>query len=243
MATTLNGENNIPYTVSGFEKGRMAMPVVAEKIAFIPQTKYFGPARVLESNDQDGSVMVCIGSSDGAIETWAVSALAYSTGLTEGDTVLVSGENLNELYIIGILNRNFNEDKEKNQLVLKNGVRATLALHNQTEKLLVNSQSGEIIFEYDALTGKYRINAPAGDLEFCARDGNINFISDQDIRFESKRSIEMNTHRGLSMTVGNAFTKILSSFTLRPGKTKISSPDFCITAQRGTYQIDESRYS
>ncbi len=163
---------------------------VAEKYSMMPGAGYFGPARILEIDEENGDVYVMLnpaGEGEKPLKTWAKLAIPYVSELKWGENVLVAGGSRDDVYVIGVL-----EGKPKNQIVLKNGSKAKISEAHEREKLQVFSKEGGLIFEYDEKTGKSRVDIPSGDLEFITADGNIDFVSAKDIRFSSSRSIDMN---------------------------------------------------
>ncbi len=173
---------------------------IAEQLSFLPGAGYFGPARVVERDEETGRVRILLGlarDTENIRRAWATPAMPHSFQLKWGDTVLAAGDNDN-FYIIGIL-----KGSAKDRLTLTSGAMAEVAESPEEEKLKVYSKEGGLIFEYDAKTGKSRVDIPAGDLEFVAKDGNIDFISEKDIRFFSKNSIDLKSHMmGMTADVG-----------------------------------------
>ncbi len=169
---------------------------IAEKLNFIPGAAYFGPARVVEIDEETGRVRILFGlarDTENIRRVWAAPAMPHSYQFKWGDTVLAAGDNDN-FYIIGILG-----GSAKDRLTLTSGARAEVAESPEEEKLKVFSKEGGLIFEYDAKTGKSRVDIPVGDLEVVTKDGNIDFISEKDIRFFSKNSIDLKS-RKMGMT-------------------------------------------
>lgn len=214
---------------------------LAEKEDLMPKTTYFGPARVLEINETEGLVHLRLEGREKYL-TWGRSAMPYFHEFKWGETVLVAGEDIHNLYVIGLLNTKAPGGTDEKRLSVKNGTTATVERTPEGERLQVCSKSGELIFEYDSQTGNSRVNIHSGDLEFITRNGNIHFASDQDIRFTSKQSVEIKSQQGIRIMTTDVIGKILASLSLNR-KTKLSSQDLGITAQRGDIQIEESNYS
>ena len=214
------------------------MFTISEGISVMQKDRYFGPATVLDVNEDEGLVLLRIESMEKDIETWGRIAIPYACKLIYGETVLVAGDDINVVYIIGLLNSKPSEKSNEKLLNLKNGTYASISGTGESEKFQLCSKSGELIFEYDPETGKSSVNIHSGDLEFVTKNGNINFISEQDIRFMSKQSIEMESRHGIRMTVKNVIGKVISSMYIASGRMKLSSPEFSITAQRGEIQIE-----
>ena len=217
------------------------MSTISNEISLMHKTKYFRPAMVLDVNEDKRLILLRIEGMGTDINTWGRSAVPSVHKFVCGETVLVAGEDIGAVYIIGLLNGDLIEENDEHPLTLKNGTYAT-TVHAESEKLQVCRKSGELIFEYDPETGKSRVNIQSGDLEFVTKNGSINFISEQDIRFTSKQSIGMESRYGIFLSIKNTLGKIIPSIILRPGEMKLMSPELGITAQRGKMHIEESQY-
>ena len=219
---------------------------LAEKPYAIPGIRYFGPARVIEKNDAEGLVRVRIDrfeDDDKVIISWARPAIPYSHKLRFGETVLVAGEHINDFYIIGVLGPIQPEKDSENCLIMKCGAQAKVTGQPDTEKLQVLSQQGELVFEYDATTGKSRVDVPAGDLEISTRKGNINFSSAQGIRFSSIDPIEMHSQQSVTIAASEKPGETSSVFNLEPQKIDMNSPELGFKADKGIMQIEETRFT
>lgn len=218
------------------------MFAVVEKKFAMPKTRYFGPAQVMELNLVEGLVRLQIDGMEEDTEIWARLAIPYANLCKPGASVLVAGEGLNDIYIIGLLSKGHNEEPDHKSLVLKNGAKARITGNTETERLEVRSRVGELIFEHDPETGKSRVNIQSGDLEIVTQEGNIDFISAGDIRFSSQQSIELKSLLGIRMMTTDLLGSILSSVTLNFKKLCLQSPIIGITAQRGDIHVEDSSY-
>ncbi len=219
------------------------MFALAEKESVRSKTSYFGPARVLEVNQAKGLVLLEIeGRAEGS-EIWGCLAIPYAHLCQPGASVLVSGESLRALYIIGLLGANPDEKMGHQSLTLKNGAKAQISENAESEKLEFRSKTGELIFEHDPETGKSRVNLQSGDLEFVTQEGNIDFIAAGGIRFLSRQSIEMKSLLGVRILTTDLLGKVLSSVSLHLKKLSFQSPVIGMTAQRADLNIEESSYS
>ncbi len=218
----------------------------AEKWTTLAEGVYFGPGRILEIDEAKGDVRVLLSRSEsdqGVCKTRARLAIPYPCDLEWGETVLVAGEKTDNFYVIGVLNRRAGKKGSENRLVLKNGAKAEVDGPPDSEILKVFSEDGGLIFEYDANTGKSRVDIPTGDLEIITKNGNIDFISAKGVRFFSKNAIEMKSLRGIRMAASNARSKTLSAFDLGPEKIDLKGPQVGITARKGEMQIEETKYT
>lgn len=158
---------------------------------------YFGPASILDFCD--GKYRVKFSSDDLKPEgnpVWATPALSASDNLQWGDTVLLAGDDMTSLYIIGIINAR----ADQKTLMLKDGTYAKTQINDESEKLSVFSKQGEMVFEYDSATGKTSVNIKKGDLEFVTQDGSIDFVASKGIRFFSENPIEIKSLENIKLT-------------------------------------------
>ena len=153
------------------------MLTVSEKITTMLQTKYFGPAEVLDINEAERSVLLRFPGPAEELEAWARIAIPTSHHFAVGDRVLIAGEDAFNLYVIGLLEVKHEAGGDAQRVKTENGAYATVNKTRSRETVQVRSGSGELVFEYDPEHGKSRVNIYSGDLEFVTRDGDINFVS------------------------------------------------------------------
>ncbi len=218
------------------------MSTASQDIPVIQQTRYFGPAEVLDVQEDKGLVLLQIEGTQ-EDETWARLAIPYSSDIVRGEMVLAAGEDVHNLYIIGLLNNKTCAGTGEKQISTKDGASANVNAEGETEKLEVRSGSGEVIFEYDPEKGKSRVNIQSGDLEFVTKKGSINFISAKNIHFFCRESMEMMSMQGIRMAIARAKDKMISSLAISSEKMKIQSPDLDISADKGTIGIKETAYT
>jgi len=202
-------------------------------------TSYFGPARVLDLNKERTQALLGLEKGEEKIETWGKIMSSLLQNLSFGDIVLAAGEDVNEIYILGLLKSSVSRTEER--LTTADGTYALIMKSNSEEKILINSKNGETIFEYDPAAAKSRINLQPGDIEFTA-NGNISFISEGNINFISKQFIEMESRHGIRIFLKDVIGKILSSVSLNHRKIKMSSPDFDIISQKAMIHIEDIKY-
>jgi hypothetical protein len=133
---------------------------------------YLGPATILEINPRDGLVLVEWKTAGQSCLSWARPATATPTQFKPRDTALVLSQNLEDFYLIGLL-------QSTNPAIQP----ATPA----SEVVQVHSPRGELVLEYHPDSGKTRVNVPQGDLEFITKNGNISFQSARKISFTACR--------------------------------------------------------
>ncbi len=217
-----------------------------EKPGVLPGIRYFGPARVIERNETDGQVRVCInhcGDENDTVITWARPALPAPHKVSYGDTVLVAGEQINEFYVIGLLGWNTQQESTSDRLVMACGIQAQKSGRPDEEKLQIISKQGALIFEYDSSTGKSRVDIPSGDLEITTQNGNIDFTSAQGIRFSSINPIELKSSEKIQFTVTDNSRSTSTAISLDSHAIDMKSPKLGIKAQKGELSIEDTHYS
>ncbi len=215
------------------------MVSIFEDIPVKQLARYFGPAIVLDLNKEGTQALLGFEKGEEKIEAWGKIMLSFSQNLSFGDVVLAVGEEINEIYILGLLKSSASPTETR--LTTADGSYAFIKKNNSEEKILINSRDGETIFEYDSLSGKSRLNVRSGNLEF-ASNGNISFFSEGNINFKSKQFIEMESSHGIRISLKDVIGKILSSISLNPRKIKMNSPGLNIASQKAEIQIENSRF-
>jgi hypothetical protein len=211
---------------------------ILEEISQTRSTKFFGPAKVLDLNNEGTFALLGLEIAGEKIETWGRIVMSFSQKISFGDTVLAAGEHINEVYIIGIINSLYADQLIK----AGDGTSVTLDKTQNAEKIRVFSKQNELIFEYDSSSGKSRINIHSGDLEFVTGKGNISFISEGNIRFKGKQSIELESSNGIKMTVRSFIDKMQSTISLDRIKIKLGSSNLKIASKRADIYIKNSKY-
>jgi hypothetical protein len=168
------------------------MSDAAETLAMVSESGYFGPARVVDIDADSHRVRVLL---DTSVKMWVTPALPCPHAFKWGDTVLVAGRPDDEGYIIGLLTPPARRVPPDRALVLGDGVKAAVVNRSGAEALRVFSSNGDLMFEYDARTGKGRMHVPTGDLEIDTPDGNIDFHSQKHIRLHAQESIALDSRQ------------------------------------------------
>ncbi|MBN1290610.1 MAG: DUF3540 domain-containing protein [Candidatus Latescibacteria bacterium] len=216
-----------------------------EKASVIPGIKYFGPARIISDQEEHGYYRILINRNDEdheSFNTLAYAALPNTSKLNRGDTVLVAGEKMHNFYIIGILHSQCSQQNIATSLETQDGAKALISGQPDEEKLQFFSQDGELIFEYNSRTRKSHITVPSGDLDVRTAKGDINFTSTQGILFSAENPIEMQSSRGIKMTVPDKNTETVSFVQIQSQHIDLESSKFGVSAQKGMLQIEETEY-
>lgn len=216
------------------------MQTIAKTPTTMQAFQYFGPATVLDCNDDEGLVLL---SFKDDLVIWGRSAIGDPHGIESGDSVLAAGDELNGIFVIGMIKKAKPEAIHTAQLQLKEGGHARVERTADSEAIQIFSSNGQLVFEYEPDAGKSRINIQAGDLEFVTHDGDIRFISKGDIHFKSDNQIDISSRNGVQLAISDAIGKILATLSLRHKKISLNSPEVDVHAQRGKLEIDEAEYS
>ena len=123
------------------------MPNVAELFPLVTGTRYFGPAKVLETDESDRLVRVCSEGLPGKHETWARVAIPFEERLVAGDEALVAGEDIENLYVIGLLTKKGPSASPYQRLTLADGTCAAIDGSSESPTLRVFSKRNELLFE------------------------------------------------------------------------------------------------
>lgn len=111
------------------------------------------------------------------------------------------------------------------------------------EVVKIFSDKKELVFEYDAKTGKARIFVRSGDLDLMTGKGDINLNAAGNIKFNAE-NIEVTGRSGISLGVSRLpGDDSGASIALDPRKVNISGPEMRISAGRGSLFFTELRYA
>ena len=205
-------------------------------------TNYLGPAKVIESGENEGVVRVGLMAHQEKSEVSARITAPFIGSLEEGDEVLVAGDIFSDMYVIGMLASVKNHKTTgPEKLEIGNGAYAMLDETSESPALKLFSRRNELLIEYDPESEKARINIDSGDLEFMTRNGDIVFNSANNIQLKGQ-NIELAGRSGVRLGVIDTIGRLASSFSLRACKTSLSSARLTITAQQGEFQLKEIRF-
>ena len=218
------------------------MSKVAELYPVETGTPYFGPARVLEIDECEGLARVRPQGLSEEHETWARVAIPMEHRLAGGDEALVAGEDMDNLYVIGLLNTKMSAMAPLKRLMLASGAYAAVDESSESPILRVFSKRNELLFEYDPDTERARVIVESGDLEFSTRQGDIKFNSARNIQIDGHQ-IELMSRSGIQLGVADLIGQVRSAFSLRPRKINLSSAQIDIAAQRSQAHVEEMRYT
>jgi len=166
--------------------------------------KYFGPAVVLKSSDEQGFISVNLNAHQEINQVYARIALQLTSPLKTGDEILVAGHDIDNLYIIGVFPASESPAEFALRHEIGGGAYIKIDESNSTPKLQVFTKRNELVVEYDPVSEKTRINVEKGDLEFSNQNGDIVFDTQQNIRLNGYM-IELASHSNIQLSVADAF--------------------------------------
>ncbi len=173
-------------------------------------------------------------------ETWAIAALADTGKPSVGDKVLLAGENLDECYIIALLESE--KTQRKSKLTGRQGGSAEIVRQNGQDCIRVRDKNDRILFEYNADTGKGMLAMPLGDLVLHAPNGNIDLISGKALRCLAHDTISVGSARQVQLSVSADPDKQPSHLILEQDQTSLSGHSLKIAGEQGSFCIQEAKY-
>jgi len=155
---------------------------------------YFGIAKVLDTESDNGRVKL-LWEKEGQQQTIEALVATYRTKPLEmGDQVLVSGESIYQLFVVGIIGKPQADDQKSNEIVVANGASAKLVKSGERETLNVYSSQGKLLFCYDAENNTTRVNIPKGDLVLASEEGNVELFAEKEVKLNGQ-SVKLESKR------------------------------------------------
>ncbi|MCI5223474.1 MAG: DUF3540 domain-containing protein [Candidatus Electrothrix sp. AR4] len=188
-------------------------------------------AEVISFDREGRTAKIHIDSLPLAEEIDAALALPYDIDLSCGDKVLIAGEDIYRIYIIGVLST-----KESATIHSTNGAYARL--DNDRASLQIFSPHDELIIEYDTANNKTKLSSHGNNLELNAPAGNMSLNSSESITIQSD-SINLTGRNMINMKVQDQTGTSISGLSLGNYQTKLNCPDFRIVAKNGDLFVDE----
>ncbi len=181
-------------------------------------------AEIISFNREEKTAKIHIDILPEIQKTDAALALPYDIDLTCGDKVLIAGEDICNIYIIGVLSA-----KVSATIRADNGAYARL--DTDRASLHIFSPHDELIIEYDTVKDTTKVSSSTGKMVFN---------SPESITFKSK-SIDFTGKDKINMKVQGHDSNSLSTFSLGNYQTKLNCPDLRIITKKGDLFIDELR--
>ena len=227
----------------------------SQRFQGVPFADHFGPARVLEVDREAGRVQVMMGASDDPAEehsgprrAWAQWALPQPCTASWGDTLLIAGQTIDDLYVIGALGfagqpaDDEAPPAEGAELQLQSGARAVVARESDGERLEVYSEQGRLLFSYAPSGGRSRVELPEGDVEFVSRKGKIDFVAAGGVRFFSREPIELTSAAEVRLAALDAAGKTFSALGVGTRRLDLQSEEIRVKSKKGRLEIDRASF-
>ncbi len=197
---------------------------------FLQISKYFGPADVLSYDEEEKTAAIKIKASGEEYNTLGKLAIPNCCILLKGDIVLAAGNDINNLFIIGIVERIKNEETAIENITLSD------------KPAQIFSSRGELLFKHDPKTRNSSINVESGNLEFISQNGDINFVSGKNINFKSSQSVIVESLKGIRLSIVNIIGKSLSNISFNPKKINMESSELEFTSKLSNIKSEEMNY-
>lgn len=158
-------------------------------------TQYFGAATVLERENDKGQVLVRLLQNENSQIATARVAAHRTHPIHAKSQVLVAGNSLNQLFVIGLLDV-MAMPEQKNETIIhsEQGGFAQINKTDAAETLVVYNKDNNLLFEYDPANQLSKVNIANGDLEFNTEQGNIKLNAGKHVEINGD-SLSLNTKK------------------------------------------------
>lgn len=202
------------------------------------QLDYTGPATVLAIHSVDRKVRVSPVNMDEFSTIWAVLALPYDVNISIGDTVLVTGDHPENLYVTGIIKQK--NPAQTEDIFLSSGLSATRKKTHDKESLEIKDEQGTLLISFDGESRECRVYGGVGDLKFISPEGNISFAAGKSIQFESEQQLNFQAGDGVHLAASRGSSQ--SQIGLNPHSVDIKGQQFSLHSQRGKFVIQDTTF-
>ncbi|MBC2714112.1 MAG: DUF3540 domain-containing protein [Desulfobacteraceae bacterium] len=203
--------------------------------------KFFGTARIVRTEENQGLVKVAFAENQIRKEVMARPAISLPQKFSTDDEVLVIEDNNGNFYVIGVMDHQNPQSDPVPQMILSDGTFASLNNSEKGQTLCVYSNNNALLFEYNPDTKKARIFSNAENVVFDAPKGNIELNAAGNIRLKGQQ-VELTGRSGVGLSVvGQMFEKLKSDLSLKPGKIDITSQELRVSARRTSVFLEEAR--
>ena len=187
---------------------------------------FIGKATILRTNIEGRGAWIHLDSLPGIHEFFAEDALGYGASFTEGDSVLVAGDDRGNFYIVGFLS-----PKKRSALHTPNGACAVVGNGKERNVFKLFSKNGKLILKYDTENGKLHLSSVSREIELSAGESNMIFRSSKDISFEAE-AIHLKGRKVFNASVQSELHQQGPVFQLEKNSGTLSCPDFKISTKR-----------
>ena len=155
------------------------------------ETGYCGPAEVLEVPEDEPSVRLRLEDHE-----FAEARLATREAINQGDQVLVTGRDYDNLYVVGVIPSN-----NTRRISTASGAYVEISGPASRESLSVYSSQGQLLIEMDPRTSQTRVSVDTADLQLSAPNGNVAISAGRQIRLAAE-SVDVQAQRSLRAAAG-----------------------------------------
>ena len=132
-------------------------------------------------------------------------------------------------------------DRSRRRIAMADGAAAELEGNAPMESLRFFAPGGDLLFEYDARTGKARVSVCAGELEVATGPGDLVLKGDRRVRIEGE-SVEIAGRAGVTLATSRAPGAEGAEVSLKGDALSMIAADLALTAARGDFRIGETRF-
>ena len=183
-------------------------------LSTLNQGRFLGAATIERIDPEDGTIALSM-ERDGAM-AHARSTVGQSVRLGTGDIVLAIGNELHDMFVIGLLN---------------------------SVQVKANEQRQPLVVTRDPVTGRNCVEFESGDLDFVVRNGGVHFVSTGDFSVTSIRKITMRSKLGIQLGVSNIFSQVKSLLNMQAGRTDLTTAELNLKAVQGNADVGEAKLS
>ncbi|MGH7995886.1 MAG: DUF3540 domain-containing protein [Opitutaceae bacterium] len=210
----------------------------ADALARVGRQGYLGPATVLEVDEAESLVVVQWERDGRPFSACARPALSAPARLRPGDVALALTQDMEEVYLIGILETR----PVSPQAPIPSPDRPLTGADPQAaaEVVPLRSKQGALVVEYHPESGKTRVNIDEGDLEFVTRNGSISFNASDKISLAARR---LETEAGTVVSkAANVYESVAELAQLQAGRTRTLVKGSCLLKARDAFLKTEADF-
>ena len=203
---------------------------------------HFGPGRITAGNNSDNVAGVQLSTSLGNKHVQARIATPLAYPLSVGDEVLVAGDDIHNMYVIGVLFQGKKDEASAQRLDIGGDAYITLDRSAGAPVLQVFSKHQELLLEYEPESERTHIHIAKGNLEFSAQNGDIVFNSRQAVRVNGE-VIDLAGCSSVQLSVKDMVGQLISSLSLRHNQMQLNSARLGIAAHKADMWVKDGRYT
>jgi len=199
---------------------------------------YFGPARVIEIDQESGRVLV---EPEGAVHaepSWATIATPGYSEFVEHDEVLVTGEEADQWYVIGVIGK----PQRVPRIDIDQGSYAEVSATPAGNSVQVFSAADDLLFEFQPALNRIKLYTDAPNLEVENRTGDLSLRTAGRMRLQAQ-SIEMDSRYRIEMGLAHAPGTKQARVSLERNQVSLEGEKACINATRGDFRFAELKYT